>query len=207
MTLKLRITSKIIFRTIQLTLNVQQSLLKKTTDIMHRTKFYIFNCKFRLEVSHRIVLLLSFLIVFGSFLNATAQISQNTSKSLDKQNLWRAKDLLQPADLASTLRNKKSKRPVILNIGVVENIEGAKDIGAASKKENLEKLKGSLKNLPKNTMVVIYCGCCPFDKCPNIRPAFSMMKNLGFSNGKLLNLPVNLKQDWISKGYPMSSEK
>jgi hypothetical protein len=121
--------------------------------------------------------------------------------------LWRAKDLLQPADLASTLRNKKSKRPVILNIGVVENIYGAKNIGAASKKENLEKLKGSLKNLPKNTMVVIYCGCCPFDKCPNIRPAFSMMKNLGFSNGKLLNLPVNLKQDWISKGYPMSSEK
>ena len=174
---------------------------------MHRTKFYILNCKFRLEVSHRIVLLLSFLIVFGSFLNATAQISQNTSKSLDKQNLWRAKDLLQPADLASTLRNKKSKQPVILNIGVVENIEGAKNIGAASKKENLEKLKGSLKNLPKNTMVVIYCGCCPFDKCPNIRPAFSMMKNLGFSNGKLLNLPVNLKQDWISKGYPMSSEK
>ena len=173
---------------------------------MDRTKFYIFNCKFRLEVSHRIVLLLSCLVVFGSFLNATAQISQNTSKSLDKQNLWRAKDLLQPADLASTLRNKKSKRPVILNIGVVENIDGAKNIGAASKKENLEKLEGSLKNLPKNTMVVIYCGCCPFDKFPNIRPAFGIMKELGFSNGKLLNIPVNLKQDWINKGYPMSNE-
>ena len=173
---------------------------------MDLTIFSTFNCKFRLKLSQRLVLLISFLIVFGSFLNATAQISQNTSKALDKQNLWRTKDLLQPADLASVLRNKKAKQPVILNIGVVEDIYGAKNIGAASKKENLEKLKVSLKNLPKNTVVVIYCGCCPFDKCPNIRPAFGIMKELGFSNGKLLNIPVNLKQDWINKGYPMSNE-
>jgi len=114
---------------------------------------------------------------------------------------------LQPADLAATLRNKKSKRPAIFNIGVVEDIEGAKNLGAASKKENLDKLRNNLKNLPKSSMVVIYCGCCPFDKCPNIRPAFSLMKKMGFSNGKLLNVPVNLKQDWISKGYPMQSSK
>lgn len=174
---------------------------------MDHPQFYTFNCNFRLAANYRIILLFSFLIVFGTCQNATAQISQNTSQSLDKQNPWRAKDLLKPADLASTLRNKKSKHPVILNIGVVEDIYGAKNIGAASKKENLEKLKVSLKNLPKNTMVVIYCGCCPFDKCPNIRPAFSMMKDLGFSNGKLLNMPVNLKQDWINKGYPMASGK
>lgn len=173
---------------------------------MYRTKFYTFNCNFRLGVNLRIIYLLFLLIVFGSFLNATAQISQNTSQSLDKPNLWQAKDLLQPSDLALNLRNSKSKRPVIFNIGVVEDIYSAKNMGPASKKGNLEKLKGSLMNLPKNTPVVIYCGCCPFDKCPNIRPAFTMMKDLGFSNGKLLNIPVNLKQDWINKGYPMSSK-
>jgi hypothetical protein len=29
------------------------------------------------------------------------------------------------------------------------------------------------------------------------------MKAMGFSNGKLLNLPTNLKQNWIAKGYPV----
>lgn len=173
---------------------------------MDQIKFNTFNCKFRLEVKQRVLILFCLMLVFGSFESATAQISKDISKSLDKQNPWRAKDLLQPAELASTLRNKKAKLPVILNIGVVEDIYGAKNIGAASKKDNLKKLNVSLKNLPKNTLVVIYCGCCPFDKCPNIRPAFSVLKDLGFSNGKLLNLPVNLKQDWINKGYPMSSK-
>jgi hypothetical protein len=52
----------------------------------------------------------------------------------------------------------------------------------------------------------VYCGCCPFEKCPNIRPAFNLMKAMGFSNGKLLNLPTNLKQNWIAKGYPVEGK-
>jgi hypothetical protein len=31
-------------------------------------------------------------------------------------------------------------------------------------------------------MVVIYCGCCPLDKCPNVRPAFTLLKTMGFTN-------------------------
>lgn len=157
--------------------------------------------------SIKLTLVSTFLIMAGSFLNAGAQTSPNTSRSLDNKNLWKAKDLLQPSDLVSTLKNKKSKQPAIFNIGVVEDIPGAKNVGAASKKENLDKLRDNLRKLPKTTAVVIYCGCCPFDKCPNIRPAFSLMKEMGFSNGKLLNIPVNLKQDWINKGYPMNSAK
>lgn len=174
---------------------------------MDPIKFNAFNHNFKLRVNRKIMLLFTLFIVLGSFLNANAQVSPNTSKSLGMPNLWKTKDLLQPADLALTLRNKKSKQPAIFNIGVVEDIQGAKNVGAASKKENLDKLKNSLQSLPRTTMVVIYCGCCPFDKCPNIRPAFSLMKKMGFSNGKLLNLPANLKQDWISKGYPMQSSK
>ncbi|SKB82598.1 hypothetical protein [Daejeonella lutea] len=136
---------------------------------------------------------------------AKAQISQGSAVSLDKPNLWTSKDLIEPAELASILKGKKSSHPLILNIGVVENIQGAKSMGAASKKENVDKLQAQLKSVPKNTKVVIYCGCCPFDKCPNIRPAFSMMKQMGFHNGKLLNIPVNIKQNWIAKGYPMLS--
>jgi rhodanese-related sulfurtransferase len=142
-------------------------------------------------------------ISFGGL--AIAQPSQNIPRALDKRDNWEAKDLIEPSVLASMLNDKKAKQPVIFNIGVVEDILGSKNVGAASKKENSDRLKENLKGLRKNTLVVVYCGCCPFDKCPNIRPAFGMLKSMGFSNGKLLNIPNNLKQNWISKGYPMMS--
>ena len=139
--------------------------------------------------------------------NAISQTIPNNPKSLDKQDLWTRKDLIQPAELAALIINPKSKSIYIFNIGVVDDIKGAKNLGEASKKENLEKLNAALNAIPKNSQIVIYCGCCPFDKCPNIRPAFNLMKNSGYSNGKLLNLPLNLKQDWISKGYPLNPKK
>lgn len=139
--------------------------------------------------------------------NAIGQTIPNNPKSLDKQDLWTQKNLIQPAELAALISNPKSKPFYIFNIGVVEDIKGAKNLGEASKKENLEKLKAALKAIPKSSLLVIYCGCCPFEKCPNIRPAFNLMKNSGFSNGKLLNIPLNLKQDWISKGYPLNPKK
>ena len=98
-------------------------------------------------------------------------------------------------------------KPVIFNIGVMENIPGARSTGAASEKANLDAFKKALIKVPKSTMVVVYCGCCPFEKCPNVRPAFQLVKDLGFINARLLNLPTNLKTDWLSKGYPVSAEK
>ncbi len=155
----------------------------------------------------RSLLIIALFVSLSFSFRAEAQISQKAQTSLDKPNLWRAKDLINPSDLAEILTNKNNKRPVIFNIGVVEDIKGAKRLGAANKKDNLEKLKDNLNILPKNTAVVIYCGCCPFEKCPNIRPAFTLLKDMGFSNGKLLNIPVNLQQNWINKGYPMLSER
>jgi hypothetical protein len=52
-------------------------------------------------------------------------------------------------------------------------------------------------------MVVIYCGCCPFRNCPNIRPAFNLLKEKGYTKPRLLNLKQNLKVDWTDYGYPM----
>ncbi|WP_199233806.1 rhodanese-like domain-containing protein [Pedobacter sp. HMWF019] len=91
----------------------------------------------------------------------------------------------------------------IYNIGVVENIKGAVNIGGASKPENLEKFRKTLKDLPKKQTIVIYCGCCPMGKCPNIRPAFNLLSAEKFTNIKLLELPDNIKIDWIDKGYPI----
>lgn len=144
--------------------------------------------------------LLSLLMTY----NAIGQTKPNNPLSLDKQDLWTQKDLIQPEELAALISNAKSKPVHIFNIGVVDDIKEAKNFGGASKKENPEKHHVALKALPKSSRIVIYCGCCPFEKCPNIRPAFNLMKNEGYSNGKLLNIQINLKQEWIDKGYPLN---
>jgi len=137
---------------------------------------------------------------------AWSQSSALKFPSLAAQYPWSEKDLIQPSDLATQLNKVLGKKPLIFNIGVVGNIKGAKSFGAASEAANLEAFKKELSSLPKDASFVYYCGCCPFEKCPNIRPAFSLVKSMGFTNAKLLNLTTNLKTDWIAKSYPLAKQ-
>jgi len=85
----------------------------------------------------------------------------------------------------------------------VQNIKGAVNLGPASEKGSLEKLKNIARSGDKSEFIVIYCGCCPMGKCPNIRPAFDVFKAQRYTNVHLLDLPVNIKVDWIDKGFPV----
>lgn len=143
------------------------------------------------------------LLFFSATLITKAQSVLSNKKSLGRDP-WTQSQLIQPSELAALIANQGAKKPLIFNIGVVDDIPGTKNMGGVSEKENLEKFKKALTRLPKSTFLVVYCGCCPFDKCPNIRPAYSLLNSMGFSNGRLLNLPVNLKQNWIDKGYPLN---
>jgi len=49
--------------------------------------------------------------------------------------------------------------------------------------------------------VVLYCGCCPLEKCPNLRPAFTALKDTGFARLRVLILPISFNADWVDKGY------
>jgi len=119
-----------------------------------------------------------------------------------KQDPWNESQLMDPALLASRITQHKTKDLVIISVGPEAIIKGSVDIGPTHEPENLEKLKNYLKKIPKGREVVIYCGCCPFVKCPNIRPAFQLLQEMGFKNAKLLNLPKNIKTDWLDKDYP-----
>jgi thiosulfate/3-mercaptopyruvate sulfurtransferase len=117
---------------------------------------------------------------------------------------WTPQQLLAPADLAKVLNNPKAPQPIIFSIGMQAIIKGSIDIGPVMMSENLNILKQKLSKLPKNAQVVVYCGCCPFSRCPNVRPAMQLLKDMQFTNFKLLNLPDNIKVDWIDKNYPIS---
>jgi hypothetical protein len=40
------------------------------------------------------------------------------------------------------------------------------------------------------------------EKCPNIRPAYRALKELGFTRVRVLNIPTNMHTDWYTKNYP-----
>jgi thiosulfate/3-mercaptopyruvate sulfurtransferase len=128
------------------------------------------------------------------------------------QEPWSEKQLIEPSELAAKITNENVKSPFIISVspggahGIRpgKGIKGSHDFGAADEPQNLEKLKVSLQKLPKDREIVVYCGCCPFNVCPNIRPAFSLLNEMGFTNHKLLNLEKNIRVDWLNKGYPMN---
>jgi thiosulfate/3-mercaptopyruvate sulfurtransferase len=74
--------------------------------------------------------------------------------------------------------------------------------GPGSKDEGIADLKKAVAGQPRTREIVLYCGCCPFDKCPNIRPAFAALHEMGFTHVKAMVVPANLKTDWTDKGYP-----
>ncbi len=127
-------------------------------------------------------------------------------KAQQKDNPWSADQLKAPAALAEALKLSEDQRPVVIDIGPAGVIKGAIEVGPAEDEKNLTQLKNVLKDIPKDKEVVIYCGCCPFSRCPNVRPAFKTLLELGFKKPRLLNLSQNLKADWIDKGYPLATE-
>lgn len=138
------------------------------------------------------------LFLFIPFANGTA-----TAQSLGKEEIWHKNQLIEPSALMALLKNPSSKKPPIFNIGFVSDIPGSKNLGAARDKAGLDNLKKEVKNISKDKLIVIYCGCCPFKNCPNVRPAYNLLKTLGYNNTKIINLPTSLKADWIDKGYPV----
>jgi len=124
-------------------------------------------------------------------------------KSLPAQNPenWAKEQLTEPAQLAATLKENKDL-PMIFSVGPGAVIPNSIDIGMVNDEKNLAKFKDEISKLPKATNILIYCGCCPFEHCPDVRPAIALLKSLKFTNYHLLDLPNNIKTDWIAKGYP-----
>lgn len=114
--------------------------------------------------------------------------------------------LMQPEALVKQLKAGGAK-PVILYVGpnflyAQAHVAGAEFIGPASDPQSMDRLKTRANTLPKNSQIVLYCGCCPWDHCPNIRPAYAELQKLGYKNVKAVYMATSLGRDWVEKGYP-----
>lgn len=123
----------------------------------------------------------------------------------DASDPWTKPELMEPATLANFLKAPKSPTVICVAFPVLyklKHVAHARYAGPGSKPEGIEALKKAVANLPKNADLVIYCGCCPMVKCPNIRPAYSALKQMGFTHIRVLSIPENMNADWYSKNYP-----
>lgn len=119
---------------------------------------------------------------------------------------WSAGELIEPADLVRRL--SRPDTPVVIQIGIARlyrlgHVPGSKYAGPASSAEGLDALKKQVQGLARSREVVFYCGCCPWGVCPNIRPAYKALREMGFTKIKVLHLPTNFTQDWATKGLPV----
>jgi len=113
---------------------------------------------------------------------------------------------VQPGDLAAQLTGHGAK-PVLFHVGFNvlyrnRHIPGSIYAGPGNKPEGLELLKQEAGKLSRDREIVLYCGCCPWDHCPNIRPASELLRQMGFTKVRVLFVPTNMKVDWFDHGYP-----
>ena len=126
-----------------------------------------------------------------------------TLVSYSQTPLWSKEQLMPTKDLAEKINTNAKDKPIVLNVGPMELIKTAVDVGRGTSVTGIEKIKSTVAMESKNRVVVVYCGCCSYASCPNIKPAYDALISAGFKNAKVLELPEGIKPDWVAKGYPM----
>jgi rhodanese-related sulfurtransferase len=116
--------------------------------------------------------------------------------------------LIQVEELNSLLQATGPRRPLVLQVGshvmfAEAHIPGSEYAGPGSQPQGVQALAARLASVPRKTPIVLYCGCCPWGRCPNVEPAFAKVREMGFTNVKVLYLADNFGADWVSKGYPV----
>jgi len=117
--------------------------------------------------------------------------------------------LIQPEELRALLNATGSARPLILQVGSrlmfdQAHIPGSEYAGPASRDEGLNLLQNRVTPLLKTSFIVLYCGCCPWSRCPNVGSSYKRLHDMGFTNVKVLYIAENFGTDWVNKDYPVA---
>lgn len=129
--------------------------------------------------------------------------------AIEARDPWTTEQLVTPAALAAELKAKPTAEPMLLHVGFHVLYQGGaiphtRYAGPGQTPEGIAGLQAAVKDVPKDKDIVIYCGCCPWDHCPNMRPAFAALKDMGFTHVRAVAISKNLDSDWADKGYPIA---
>lgn len=146
-------------------------------------------------------------------LQPTANSAANSQSAAQSSEPWTAAQVVAPAAFAKELADTPaSRRPTIVCVGFRTLYEGAHIPGAsfhgpAWNAEGLADLKRWADSLSRSSNIVVYCGCCPLTHCPNLRPGFAALREMGFTHLRVLVIPNDFASDWIKPGYPIAKGK
>lgn len=117
--------------------------------------------------------------------------------------------LINPEDLAKTLQTAGRDKPLMIQVGshvlfAQAHIPGSEYIGPASGESGIQQLRKRVESLPRTKFIVLYCGCCPWNHCPNVEPADAALRAMGFTDVKVLFISDNFGTNWVDKGYPVA---
>jgi thiosulfate/3-mercaptopyruvate sulfurtransferase len=120
-----------------------------------------------------------------------------------------ASRLINPDELVKVLQSSKGEKPLMIQVGshvlyAQAHIPGSEYIGPASNESGLQALRKRVEPLPRKKFIVLYCGCCPWSHCPNVKPADDALHAMGFTNVKVLYIAGNFGMEWVEKGYPVA---
>lgn len=140
------------------------------------------------------------------YFRAALVLAAATLFAYQQPDPWKAGDVFDAATIAAQL--KSGPQPLILQVGFQAlyksvRIPGAKYAGPGSTPDGMMALEHAVNGVEHSRRILIYCGCCPWDKCPNIRPAFAKLAELGFTKVEVLKIPTNVHTDWVEPGYPV----
>lgn len=115
--------------------------------------------------------------------------------------------LINPEELVKILQSSKGDKPLLIHVGfhvlyLQAHIPGSEYFGPGSDPSAIDKLRKRVASLPRDKFIVIYCGCCPWTHCPNLKPADDALRAMGFTNVKSLYIADNIATNWRDKGYP-----
>ncbi len=119
------------------------------------------------------------------------------------QNTFREEELISPETLSKILKDDKSIKPLVVNVGPMADIKYAVNINTITSGDGVDIFNRLMSRFSKEKEVVIYCGCCKLVDCPNVKSAREQLLKSGHKKYKILNLPTELAADWTNKGYPM----
>jgi thiosulfate/3-mercaptopyruvate sulfurtransferase len=125
---------------------------------------------------------------------------------------WTSAQVVEAADLVKELSDAgNAKKPLVVCVGFHTffknaHVPGAVLHGPGNSESGLADLKKWAQGLPRSANLVVYCGCCPLAGCPNLRPGFQALRDMGFQNLRVLLLPNSFAVDWVEKGYPTEKE-
>src|SRR5690625_7781101 len=73
---------------------------------------------------------------------------------------WKKSEVIQPSELAQKIKTENKNNYVIFNIGPVEDILYAKNIGAVTVPDHMKTLENELKKINKNKEIKIGRASC-----------------------------------------------